>query len=227
MSDPAADRGIATGLLASLEILVSWPHEPTSPACAPGAPTPMNGLNLRERRLIAVALLLGLIAAIWLGMVSPLIAGFQARDAERQSLLATYQRNQRLLDGVPAWRAQAETLKHSVAGFAVTAPSKLQAQELLKQRLAGVLTVVGGATSGVQDVQTALPTGWIGARADAQLTLPQLTDSLRRLQNEEPYVVVEYLSLNADRASRSGHAGPLDVRIEIATAFRQTDEVHP
>ena len=43
----------------------------------------MNGLALRERRLIAIALLLALVAAVWLGVVRPVIGGFQDRADQR------------------------------------------------------------------------------------------------------------------------------------------------
>ena len=180
----------------------------------------MNGLNPRERRLVAVALLLALVAAAWLGALSPLISGFSARQAERQALLSNYQRNQRLLDAVPVWRAEAEAQKQSAPAFAVIAPSQLQAQELLRQRLTAAMVAAGAAGPSVQDRQADLPAGWIGARADAELTFNQLNDSLRRLESEEPHVVVDYVSINADRAVRPGPGAPLAVRLELSVPFR-------
>jgi general secretion pathway protein M len=187
----------------------------------------MNRLNPRESRLLALGLLVALLAVIWLGLISPLIQGFVARDSVRKSLIATYQRNQRLLDAIPVLRAQAEAQKKTVGAYAILAPSQVEAQEILKQRLAGALTADVASPPQVQDLQSDLPTGWIGARADAQLTPEQLNASLRRLESEEPYVVVEYLSINADSAFRTGHAGPLDVRLEISAAFRPSTAEQP
>ena len=67
--------------------------------------------------------------------------------------------------------------------------AQAQAQELLDQRISASVTYDGAPPPTVQDLQTDIPAGWIGARADAQLTLPQLVTSLRRLESEEPYVV--------------------------------------
>lgn len=187
----------------------------------------MNSLNPRERRLLAVAVLIGVVAAGWLGLFSPLIGGFVARQAQRQALLATYQRDQRLLDAIPAWRAEAEMQKKTQGAYAVEAPSQLQAQEALKQRLGAAVTAAGASAPMVQDLQADLPSGWIGARADAQLTLAQLNSSLRRLESEEPFVVVDYLSINAERSFRSGHAGPLDVRLELSAPFRLSSPGQP
>jgi general secretion pathway protein M len=187
----------------------------------------MNGLSARERRLVAVAILIGVMAAIWLAVVAPLTGGFAAREAERQGLLADYRRNQRLIASIPSLRAQAEAQKRTAQAYALSAPSQLQAQEALRQRISAAMTAAGAAAPSVQDVQTDLPAGWIGARADAQLTRSQLNESLRALENEEPYVVVDYISINADQAFRSGRAGPLDVRLELSVPFRLADARQP
>jgi len=187
----------------------------------------MNALSARERRLIAIALLLALMAAVWLVVAQPLIAGFGARRAERESLLAAYQRNQRLIAAIPNLPVQAEAQKRTAAAFALAAPTQLQAQEMLRQRLGAALTATSGAPPTVQDAQADLPPGWIGARADVQLTRRQLNESLRALENEEPYVVVDYVSINADQAFRSGRAGPLDVRIELSVPVRLADARQP
>jgi general secretion pathway protein M len=179
----------------------------------------MNRLTARERKLIALGLLCLVFAVVWFAVLAPLADGFARRAGERADLLARYERNQRLLDAMPVWRAQAETQKRNAASFAVFAPSQAQGQELLNQRLATAVTYDGGPPPTVQDVQADLPNGWIGARADVQLTLPQLESSLRRLESEEPYVVVERLSISAEQAFHTGHAGPVDVRLEVSAAF--------
>jgi general secretion pathway protein M len=187
----------------------------------------MNGLTARERRLVAVAILLAVIAAAWIAVVSPLMAGFAAREAERQSLLAEYQRDQRLIASIPGLRAQAEAQKRNAAAFALTAPSQLQAQEALRQRIIAAMTATGAGAPTVQDVQADLPAGWIGARAEVQLTRGQLNETLRVLENEEPYVVVDYISIDAEQAFRTGHASPLDVRLELSVPFRLADARQP
>jgi general secretion pathway protein M len=187
----------------------------------------MNGLSTRERRLIAVALLLGLVAAAWLAVARPLVSGFFDRQAERQALLAAYQRNQRLIAAVPSLRSQLEAQRRTASAFALTAPSQIQAQEILRQRIAAAITAAGAAAPTVQDVQADLPSGWIGVRADAQLTQSQLNQSLRTLESEEPYVVVDYISINADQAFRTGRAGPLDVRLELSLPVRVADARQP
>ncbi|HZZ90152.1 MAG TPA: type II secretion system protein GspM [Caulobacteraceae bacterium] len=180
----------------------------------------MNRLSARERKLVALGLLVLAFAVAWFAVISPIADGFVQRAEARRNLLATYQRNQRLLDAMPTWRAQAETQKRSAASYAIVAPSQAQGQDLLNQRVATAISFDGAAPPTVQDLQADIPPGWVGARADAQLTLPQLVASLRRLESEEPYVVVQRLSISAEQAFHTGRAGPLDVRLEVSAAFR-------
>jgi general secretion pathway protein M len=187
----------------------------------------MNGLTARERRLVAIAILFAVVAAAWIVVVSPLLAGFTARETERQGLLADYQRDQRLIAAIPGLRAQAEAQKRTAAAFALAAPSQLQAQEALRQRITSAITAAGAGAPTVQDVQADLPSGWIGARAEARLSRSQLNESLRVLENEEPYVAVDYISIDAEQAFRTSHAGLLDVRLELSVPFRLADARQP
>jgi len=176
-------------------------------------------LTPRERKLVAVGLLALAIAALWAVVVQPLVGGFAARSAARRELLADYARDQSLIDQIPVWRAQAEAMKATDVAYAITAASQVQAQELLRQRLSATFVGQGSSAPTVEDVQADLPAGWIGARADAELTLSQLVAGIRQLESDKPYVVVEYVSINADQAFHSGHAGPLEVRLEISAPF--------
>ncbi len=179
----------------------------------------MRTLAPRERRLIAIGLLVALMAAIWLLLIAPVIGGFQARSTERLSLLARYRSNQHLLASIPSLRQATLDQRHTASLYQITAPTQAAAVEALKQRLDGGLADAGGTVSGVQPVQADIPPGWISVRADAQINLTQLTQALQQLENEAPYVVVEYVSINADRALRAGRAQPLDVRLQVSALF--------
>jgi hypothetical protein len=180
----------------------------------------MNRLTPRERRLLALGLLVLVLAAAWVLVAQPLLAGFAARNEQRRQLVADYAHDQRLIDAIPAWRAQSERQKQSARSFELAAPSQVQAQEMLKQRLTSTLTAQGAAAPTVQDATADLPAGWVGARADAQLTLAQFVAGIRQIESDTPYVVVEYVSINADQAFQTGHAGPLEVRLEVSAPFR-------
>jgi general secretion pathway protein M len=179
----------------------------------------MRPLAPRERRLVAVGILVGLLAAVWFGLIAPVIGGFQSRAERRAQFLARFQIDQRLLAAIPTLRLEADDQRRTAALYQITAPSPALAAEALKARVAAALTDVGGAVADIEPIQADVPPGWISLRADAQINLTQLVAAVRRLENEAPYVVVDYASFGADRALRSGHAAPLDARLQISALF--------
>ncbi|HEX3945493.1 MAG TPA: type II secretion system protein GspM [Rhizomicrobium sp.] len=184
----------------------------------------MRPLAQRERRLIALGVLLALVAVVVLGVIVPVFGGMAARALERGDLVATYERNQRVLAGIPVWRAQAVEQKSTVAKFSITAPTQALAAEMLKQRINRMTNEEGGSVQTVSEIQGDTPDGWVKVRADLQLTMAQLYKSLARLESEAPYVVVGYLSVAADRAQKSGHAAPMDVRIEVSAPVKVSQQ---
>ena len=83
----------------------------------------MSGLSDRERRLIAVLILVALIAFGWLAVLSPIISGFETRAAERERLALVQASNQRLIDNIARLRRQAEAQKADSARFHIIAPT--------------------------------------------------------------------------------------------------------
>ncbi|HSZ75282.1 MAG TPA: type II secretion system protein GspM [Rhizomicrobium sp.] len=182
----------------------------------------MNPLNPREKRIVAIGILVAVIAVAWVGIISPLVQGFLNRAAERHEILNIYARNQRVLEGIPVWRAQADAQKKSAAQYAVLAQSQVLAAQALKTRINKLVADEGGSLQNIGDVQNDVPQGWVRVRADLQLTDMQLYKCLTRLDSEAPYVVIEYVSVAADRAFQTGHLEPMAVRIEIAAPFVQS-----
>jgi hypothetical protein len=180
----------------------------------------MRPLAQRERRLVALGILFVLVAIVVLGVIVPLVGGMATRALERGDLVATYVRNQRVLAGIPVWREQAEEQKSNAADFAIVAPTGALAAEMLKQRISRMTNEQGGSVQTISEIQGDVPDGWVKVRADLQLTIAQLYKSLARLESEAPYVVVGYVSVAADRAQKTGHAAPMDVRIEVSAPVR-------
>lgn len=177
----------------------------------------MNALTGREQRLIAIAILIALVAIAWLGIARPLISGFSERAEERQRLIAIHQRNEMLVARAPTWRRQLQQQKRDGAGFAITAPNSTLATDILKERIARAINRHGGVTRAIQEGPA--PSGQVRARADLELELSQLNAVLEQLQNDQPLVVVESLSIAADRAFQSGRLSPMEVRIEVSAPY--------
>jgi hypothetical protein len=171
-------------------------------------------MTARERKIVALGILIGAIAGAWVLVIDPVVGGFFARAGEREELVDRYARNERLLSGAAQWRAQARAQSETAEEFAILAPTEALAAETLKARVKQL-----GPVTAVQAVQGARR-GWVRVRADLQLTLQQLTMGLKRLEGGKPYVVVDHLSVGADRALQTGQASSLAVRIEVSAPFR-------
>lgn len=180
----------------------------------------MRSLSEREQKLLALGLLVAGIALVWLGIVSPLAGGFAARAEERERLTLLYGRNQRLIASTAAWRAQLDRQAGDQGRYAVAAPTETLAADLLRERIVREFAPLGAEIRSVQGLPTDNRKGWVAVRADLRLTLAQLDAGLARLENEEPYVVIDYFAVAAERAFETGRSGPVDVRIDVSARVR-------
>jgi hypothetical protein len=172
--------------------------------------------------LVALGLLVLAVGLIWLVVVGPLVGGFFDRAQERRDLWAVHRRNERLITSLPALRATAEAQARLAPRFAIAAPGEAAASEAFKDRLRRLATDEGFTIKAIEDVPADGPAGAVKVRADLTLTLNQMYETVRRLQSEDAYVVVDYLSVTADRSFATGRLAPLDVRLELTGAWRPT-----
>ena len=182
----------------------------------------MRPLTARERRLVALGLLVLAIGLFWLAVIGPLVGGFIDRAHERRDLWAAHRRNERLIGSLPALRATAEAQGRLAPRFAMAAASEAAAAEAFKDRLRRLATDEAFTIKAIEDLPADGLATAVKVRADLTITLPQLYETVRRLQSEDAYVVVDYLSVTADRSLASGRLAPLDVRLELTSAWRPT-----
>jgi Tfp pilus assembly protein PilO len=180
----------------------------------------MRRLSPRESRLVAIGILVAVFAGVWLLLIEPLIEGFGTRADERASLLQTYATNENIIAGAQVWKQQLAEQEQTADRYAIAAPTDALAAEQLKNRLSRMASEAGGTLTAVQDVQDGVQPGTVRIHVDMQMTLGQLYKTLARLESEEPYVVVESLSVVADDALKTGHLGPMAVRMEVSSAVR-------
>ncbi len=178
----------------------------------------MTALSARERRLIAVAILLALVAALWFGAVLPIAGGFAERSARKEDLARVHAVNAAAIARLPQWRGQWARLRRDMADFALDAGSREDAGSLLRGRVASVARRNGAVIKNVQD-GPASP-GWVRVRLDATVSLEQMAHVLAGIENERPVLIVESLTVSADEAFRTGRPAPVDVRIEITAPYQ-------
>lgn len=180
----------------------------------------MNGLSMRERRLVAILILVALITLGWLLILSPILSGFEARAAERERLALVQASNQRLIDNVALLRRQAEAQRADMGRFHLIAPTPEAAAEQLKDRVSTLVSAVGGEVRALQDVEAA--EGRIALRIEARLAEAQLPRLLERLQNSEPLLVVRTLSVSAPGAAGADLSAlssrNLDIRLDVTAS---------
>ena len=180
----------------------------------------MTSLSERERRLIAILILIAVIAVAWLAILAPVIAGFETRAAERERLALVQASNQRLIDNVARLRRQAEAQQADKDRFHIIAPTPAAASEQLKDRIAALVGEAGGGVRALQDVEAV--EGRIELRVEARLTDAQLVQLITRLQNAEPLLVVRALTVAVSAAPGSAAAATssrnLDVRFDVAAS---------
>jgi type II secretory pathway component PulM len=184
----------------------------------------MTNLSDRERRLVAILILVALITLGWVAVVSPILSGFDARAAERERLALMQASNQRLIDNVGALRRQAEAQKGDAARFHLIAPTPAAASEQLKDRVSALVNGAGGEVRALQDVETA--DGRIALRIEARVSDAQLARMLERLQNAEPLLVVRSLSVSAPSAPGAVISAfslrNLDIRLDVSASHSPT-----
>lgn len=180
----------------------------------------MKAMTPREQRLVAIAVLVALIAAVWLGVVQPVIDGFGERADRREELKARYIANERLVSRIGSLRKVAEQQQRDHAKYAIAATDAEQGGEMLRERMEQALAKAGGELRSSQAVEA--ESGWVRASASATLTNAQMIDWIALLMADPPYLSLEGLNVNADRAMNSNHLDLMDVTIEAAIPLEQT-----
>lgn len=185
----------------------------------------MRPTTARERRLIAIGLLVLAVALVWLAIVAPILGGFADRAERRERLLLEYQHNARAIAAIPRLRRQAERQGDQLSRFVLAAPSEPVARQLLRERIERVVTETGGEFLAGEDAEA--PAGWVSVRAGARLTLDQLTRTLARLQDEPPWIVIDALDVSADQALSDGRLHSMDISFEAQLPIRLARPAQP
>jgi general secretion pathway protein M len=177
----------------------------------------MNGRSLFERRLIALGLLALLLAALWLVVIAPIARGFAERAVQREQLTDDLLRGRRLIASGGLWRDLALRQRGEADRFAVVAPNASAAAQQATDRISAAIQTPGGVLISLRE-QPAAP-GEARLKVEGRLTLTQLVASLKLIEGQKPFVIIEGLSVAADPTAASGQLSPMDVRIDLAVPY--------
>lgn len=172
----------------------------------------MKATSARERRLVALLILIAAVAALWLGVLHPLLAGFTERASQREDLRQRYAANERLIARIPRLRRSAEVIERNRTAYGLAAPNAAQGGELLRERLETALGAAGGELRASEVLEG--EEGWARAAVSATVSNQQMLAWLTALTGQPPYLAVESLTISADRATTSNSLDLMEVRLE-------------
>lgn len=177
----------------------------------------MTALSLRERRLIALALLLLFFSILIFGIVTPVIDGFRSRSDARDQLYSQMARNDRSISNLPIWRSQANSQKKDANRYAILAPTRSAAADIFREDIQQLFVKSGAVVRSAQDAPSV--EGWLKLRIDSQMSLTQIVDCLKQIQLFQKTTVINAITISADRAFTNGRLSPMDIRLEISIPY--------
>ncbi len=177
----------------------------------------MMNLSLRERRLLALAILVAVVALVWLAAVVPILNGFAARQDARETAVETLREDGRAVAAYQDIRLKLADLRRTAPAWAVVAASAPAATEQARARVNRAVADSGGVLEALRD-QPGRP-DLIQLQGDARIDLIGLQALLRHLEADHPAGVVSALVVAAPDATMAQHAPSLQVRFDVSFSY--------
>ncbi len=177
----------------------------------------MKTLSLRERRLIALAVLLLLLCFLLFGIITPIIDGFKSRSNARDEYYSQMARNDRSIGNLPIWRRQVNDQKNTATRYTILAPTRSAAVDMFRENMLQFFVKSGTVVRSTQEIPSS--DSWLKLRIDSQMSLTQIVDCLKRLHMSQKIIVVDAITISADRAFTNGRLSLMDVRFEISAPY--------
>jgi type II secretory pathway component PulM len=177
----------------------------------------MTGVSPRERRLVALAILVAVVTSVWLVAVVPILNGFAARQEARDAAAQTLRENARAIAAYQDTRLKLADLHRAAPAWAFLAPSPPVATEQARVRVSRAVADSGGVLETLRD-QPGRP-GLVQLQGDARIDLIGLQSLLRHLEDDRPAGVVSALVVAAPDATTAQHASSLQVRFDVSFSY--------
>lgn len=177
----------------------------------------MRPLTSRERKLIAVLILVLAVSLVLTIVIGPGVSGFTERAARRAALVQTFHANERRIGSLNALQAEAERQPGQMRALLLAAPDADEAGEALRERIEIAAQDAGGDIKASEAVPA--EQGWARAAIDARMSHAQLATLLARLNALKPALAVDSLTVIADDALTNTRSDLLDVRLEATAPF--------
>lgn len=177
----------------------------------------MHGLTARERSLIALALLVGVAALLWVALISPVLAGFNTRREVREQAAQTLAHNQRLIVSYGVLKRQLAVEDKAAATWAVVGLAPSTAAERVRERVSQAVADSGGGLSALRDEPSS--PGSLRYELGTQINIEGLQTLLRHLEDDAPYGAINKISIAAPDASAAQHPSTLQVSLDVSFSY--------
>ncbi|GEN99030.1 hypothetical protein NSE01_08630 [Novosphingobium sediminis] len=177
----------------------------------------MRPLSPRERKLVALLILVLAVSLVLIVVIGPVVSGFGERAARRDALVQTFHANEQRIGSLNALQAEAERQAGELRSLFMAAPDGDEAGETLRERLESAAQDAGGDIKASEAVPA--EPGWARAAIDARMSHAQLANLLAGLNALKPALAVDRLTVIADDALTNSRSDLLDVRLEATAPF--------
>ncbi len=176
-----------------------------------GLPTGRNG------HILAAALAVFAVLAVWLGLVAPVLDWYGARAARLTELRQRAVREAALIETLPALKQTAAQAAHTPARATVTGSTDAIAGAALQEQVQQLATA---ATAQLTSIET-LPADQvgqyrrIGVRVELNALLPVVVKLLKSVEEAQPSMLVDDLHLTATPVGLNSVPLPLDASFTV------------
>ncbi|MEI6643478.1 MAG: type II secretion system protein GspM [Novosphingobium sp.] len=177
----------------------------------------MRPLSARERKLIAVLILVLAVSLVLAILIGPIVGGFSDRTARAEALIQTFHAGEQRIASLGALQAEAERQSDQMKGLFMAAPDAGEASEALRERVETAFQEAGADIKASEAVPA--EDGWARTAIDARMSHVQLAGLLARLNALKPALAVETVTVIADDALTNYKSDLLDVRLEASAPF--------
>lgn len=176
-----------------------------------GLPTGRNG------QLLAAGLALVAALAVWLGLVSPVLDWYGAREARLDELRLRAAREAALIETLPALKKQAAEAQHTPTRAVLTGTTDAIAGAALQEQVQQLATTTNTQPSSVETLPAEQVGSYrrIGVRVEMNGQLPVIVTLLKLIEEAQPSMLVDDLHLSGTPVPAANMQLPLDASFTV------------
>jgi type II secretory pathway component PulM len=169
----------------------------------------------RNGQYLAAGLAFLAVAALWLGIVSPVLDWYGGRSAQLDALRARAARETALIDMIPQLKLQAQSAAKTPTRAVLTGNTDAIAGAALQEQVQSMASAANAQLTSIETLPGEQMNAYrrIGVRVALNAQLPVVIALLKAVEEAEPRLVVDDIRLS------STPVGPQNVQLPLDAAF--------